>query len=152
MNAHNVEGHLSEIALSMLADGQDALLEPSSHEHLETCEICQGQLADALLEHALVFEAMHSARDQIVVVATTPWGWIAGAAALVLAVRGAPLLEALGRANYVRDVQQLARGLVLLGRSLLAQSSLALGLAAVGGAIALVMVLAMWVAPRSEQA
>lgn len=152
MNAHNAEGHLSEIALSMLADGQDALLERSSHEHLETCETCQGHLADALLEHALVFESMQSAREQIVGVAKTPWGWIASAAALLLAVRGAPLLAALGRANYVRDVQQLARGLVLLGRSLLAQSSPALGLVAVGGAIALVVMLAMWVAPRSEQA
>ena len=152
MNAHNAEGHLSEIALSMFADGQDALLDPSTHEHLAGCDACQQQLADAVLEHAVVAEAMQNARDLIVLPTKTPWAWIGAAAALLLAVRGAPLVEGLGRANYARDVQHVAHGLALLGRSLLAESSLALGLVAVVGAIALVVMLAMWVAPRSEQA
>lgn len=152
MNAHNAEGHLSEIALSMWADGQEALLGPNAHEHLAACDACQRHLADSVVEHAMVGSFMHDARDSIAVPTKTPWAWISGAAVLLLAVRGAPLVDTLSRASYVRDVQHVAHGLALLGRSLLAESPLALGLAAVVGAVALVVMLAMWVAPRSEQA
>lgn len=142
----HVDGHLTEITLSTLADGQD--VDASAHEHLEGCEACQQDLAHAILEHVMVDEAMAAASRPAV--ASAPWSWIAAAAALLLVVRGAPLLETFGRAEYARDLRHLTHGGALFARSLLAQSSLALGLAVVTAATVCVVMLATWVAPRER--
>ncbi|MFO0587230.1 MAG: hypothetical protein U0441_06820 [Polyangiaceae bacterium] len=57
-------GHLSEVALTALADGEDALLSPAMHAHLEGCDACamalgavamrSADLADALRDPATV--------------------------------------------------------------------------------------------------
>ena len=57
-------GHLSEVALTALADGEDALLSSAMHAHLEGCDACamalgavamrSASLADALRDPAMV--------------------------------------------------------------------------------------------------
>lgn len=142
----NADGHLTEITLSTLADGQD--VDASVHEHLEGCEACQHLLAEAILEHATVENIMQTAAKPAAV--QVPWAWIAAAAALLAVVRGAAVAESLGRGELARDLHHLKRGGALVARSLLAQSSLALGLAVVAAAIVLVVMLATWVAPRAR--
>lgn len=50
-------GHLSEIALSAAADGEDALLDAEMHEHLGACDECAMRLGHAALRSADVAEA-----------------------------------------------------------------------------------------------
>jgi hypothetical protein len=45
----DAEGHLSDVALVALADGQDALVPPPSRAHLDACPACLSRLG----EHAL---------------------------------------------------------------------------------------------------
>lgn len=141
-----MSAHLNEIVLSTLADGEE--VPRSTHDHLEGCEACQRLLADAILEHAVVADAL--AAHEAPAAAAAPWGWIAAAAALLLVVRGAAFVESFGRAAYVRDLDHWKRGGTLVVRSLLAQSSMALGLAVVAAAVVLVVMLATWVTPPEQ--
>lgn len=43
-------GHLAELALVALADGQDALVDADARRHVETCEACADRLAALALE------------------------------------------------------------------------------------------------------
>lgn len=56
-------GHLTDVALVALADGQDALVEKEARTHAETCEACAGRLADLALESIAVGEALLAARE-----------------------------------------------------------------------------------------
>lgn len=77
-------GHLSELAASLVADGEGALLPDDLRDHLGACPTCAGLLGDAALlsltARTVVREA-HPAREVVV-----PWRWIAPA--LVLAFLG----------------------------------------------------------------
>jgi anti-sigma factor RsiW len=51
-------GHLSEVALTALADGEEALLDAAMHEHLGSCEACAAQLGEMAMRSARVAEAL----------------------------------------------------------------------------------------------
>ena len=55
-------GHLTDVALVALADGQDDLVEKDARTHADTCEACAGRLADLGLESIAVGEAIALAR------------------------------------------------------------------------------------------
>lgn len=50
-------GHLSEVALSAVADGEEALLDAAMHAHLGACDACALQLGEVALRSAEVAEA-----------------------------------------------------------------------------------------------
>jgi hypothetical protein len=52
----DLEGHLSDVALSALADGVE--LEPGTGAHVERCEACAARLADVALASIEVGEAL----------------------------------------------------------------------------------------------
>lgn len=54
-------GHLSEVALSVMADGEDALLDATMHAHLASCEACAMQLGSVALRAASVAGALSRA-------------------------------------------------------------------------------------------
>ena len=145
------EGHLSEIALSTLADGEDAALAPTSLAHVDECEVCQGRLADAILEHTRVADAMVAVGARVPAPVRTPWAWIAGAAVFALGLRGAELVDAMGRGGVVQHVRHARRASSLVWRGLLAQSSWMVGLCCIAVAVVLVTALAHWVAPPRER-
>lgn len=51
-------GHLSEVALSVAADGEYTLFNSAMHEHLAACEACAAQLGSVALRSADVAEAL----------------------------------------------------------------------------------------------
>lgn len=51
-------GHLSEIALTALADGEEALLDAAMHEHLGACDACAVRLGEAAMRSAHVADAL----------------------------------------------------------------------------------------------
>lgn len=53
-------GHLSEIALAALADGELGLVDPEALLHLDSCDHCSIQLAEAALRSAEVGELLRS--------------------------------------------------------------------------------------------
>lgn len=59
------DGHLSEVAVTALADGQTSLLAEDAHAHLATCDACTVRLGDAALRSvetaALFAEAAQAA-------------------------------------------------------------------------------------------
>lgn len=55
-------GHLTELALVALADGQDAILDADVRAHAGSCEACTARLAELALESLAVGEAMEAAR------------------------------------------------------------------------------------------
>lgn len=69
--AHDVawepSGHLSEVALSVIADGEDALLDAPMHAHIAACEECAIKLGEIALRAADVGEALVSAAAPVVV-------------------------------------------------------------------------------------
>jgi len=51
-------GHLSEIALTALADGEEALLDAAMHGHLGSCEACAVRLGEAAMRSAEVADVL----------------------------------------------------------------------------------------------
>jgi len=51
-------GHLSEVALSVVADGEDALLDAAMRAHLDGCEACALQLGGVAMRAATVATAL----------------------------------------------------------------------------------------------
>ena len=51
-------GHLSEVALSAFADGEDALLDAAMHAHLDDCEACAIELGNVAMRAANVASAL----------------------------------------------------------------------------------------------
>lgn len=82
------EGHLTEIGLSALADGEDALLPADVREHAATCEACGHALHALTRQSVLLTEALRApgpvAQPDAGVVPVpapvagpTPWAWLA---------------------------------------------------------------------------
>jgi hypothetical protein len=59
--AWEASGHLSEVALSVAADGEDALLDAAMHEHLRSCDACGAELGRVALRSAVAAEAFAAA-------------------------------------------------------------------------------------------
>lgn len=51
-------GHLSDVALSAFADGEDALLDAAMHAHLDGCEACAIELGNVAMRSANVASAL----------------------------------------------------------------------------------------------
>lgn len=77
-------GHVSELAASLVADGESALLPDELRDHLGACPTCAGLLGDAALLSLTTRAVVREARPAEAVV--VPWRWIAPA--LVLAFVG----------------------------------------------------------------
>jgi hypothetical protein len=75
-------GHLSEVALSALADGEEELLDAAMHDHLGSCDACAVQLGEMAMRSARVGEAL----------APLGAGARASAPAPVIAVPAAPVI------------------------------------------------------------
>jgi hypothetical protein len=118
--------HVSELALTSIADGQESIVEAGAVEHAETCEWCAGRLGRiALLSeavgHAVVGMRSTSSRAPSRAMAGA---WRALAAGLTVALlAGLPALSHLGRfaayamAFFKRGVPVLARGGFALANS-----------------------------------
>jgi hypothetical protein len=86
------DGHLTEIARTALADGQEAIVPPDAVAHLTTCASCMHALGDAALlsSHvADVIAAMSPERTPISSRVTAPFPVAAIAAAILVAALGA---------------------------------------------------------------
>lgn len=87
------DAHLSEVALTALADGEDAIVPERAHLHLAECEHCArklGQLAVLSFEAGAALVAMEAAREAEALSRPRPKLPIfAMAAALIVAVIGA---------------------------------------------------------------
>ncbi len=59
--AWEASGHLSEVALSVLADGEDALLSAAMHAHFASCEACAMKLGRVAMRAADVAGALSGA-------------------------------------------------------------------------------------------
>jgi hypothetical protein len=146
--------HVSELALTALADGQEAILARDAIEHTEACEWCAGRLGRAALLSAAVGQAVALAKPHEATspsraparVQPKPWSALVlgVAAALLAALPSLPhlasnVLEALsfGRAFSTHGVPVLVRGGFVLANS--EGASRALALATVVSAALLVM-------------
>ena len=89
-------GHLTDLALVALADGQDALVDADARAHVDGCEACAGRLADLALESIAAGEVMMAAR------APRKLPIPAVAVAIVLAVLG--VIPSLLEPGWVSDI------------------------------------------------
>lgn len=55
-------GHLSEVALSAAADGEDTLLDAEMHAHLDACDACMTALGTVAMRAAMVTETFAEAK------------------------------------------------------------------------------------------
>src|SRR5262249_20594489 len=92
MNRHDVlekeivwdeSGHLSEVAKSALADGQDAILPPDALRHFSLCQLCVQSVGEAALLSAQLSAALRAERPERAAQRSLPW--IPIAAALTIA-------------------------------------------------------------------
>jgi hypothetical protein len=118
--------HLSEVALSCIADGQD-VLDPVARVHAESCAECTLRVGAMALESHDVGAALRLARELSVRSAKAAHGFptaLVAAAVVVAAACGAPaLMDALPRAvtwlfAVPRTVPILATSLVALSKGL----------------------------------
>ncbi|MEO8801301.1 MAG: hypothetical protein ABI551_25640 [Polyangiaceae bacterium] len=79
--------HLSEIALTALGDGQDAIVAERARDHGVTCEACAARLGRAAIVSMQVGEALR-APVPVALAVRVPVPWLAIIAALLLAVLG----------------------------------------------------------------
>ena len=79
--------HLSEIALTALGDGQDAIVPERARAHASTCEACATQLGRAAIVSMQVGEALR-APAPVVIAERVPVPWLAIVIASVLAALG----------------------------------------------------------------
>jgi len=116
-------GHLSDVALTAIGDGQESIVETSALEHSESCERCAGRLGRTALLSLSVGAALTLATPSAV---RSPSGppWVALAFGLGVAlVAAVPALPQLGPlASYAmalatRGLPVLARGGFELARS-----------------------------------
>ncbi|MDB4997100.1 MAG: hypothetical protein JWM74_4532 [Myxococcaceae bacterium] len=86
------EGHLTEIARTAIADGQDAIVPPDAVAHLTTCASCMHAMGDAALLSSHVAEVIASMSPDAAPIssrAAAPFPVAAIAAAVVVAALGA---------------------------------------------------------------
>lgn len=100
------DGHVSDVVVDSLADGQDEIVDASAREHVDVCELCAGRLGEAVLMAMSVGEAM----ERAVGVRAKPWP------IPVVAVLAAVVLAALGTLPTLADlaarVAELSRAVV----------------------------------------
>jgi hypothetical protein len=113
--------HVSELALTALADGQDPILPSDAIDHAGTCEWCAGRLGRAALLSSAMGEAIEQVRPSRAPSKAVPSPWRALALGVTVAVLAAiPSLPglvsgALGLVSYGREftahgVPVLAKG------------------------------------------
>jgi hypothetical protein len=117
-------GHLSDLALVALADGQDAIVDADARAHADSCEACAGKLADLALQSVAVGEAMMSARTRRLPARAVLF-------AIALAVVG--IVPSLLEGNWVSDIATAPHRLMAFADAL-AQLVRAFGHAPVGTA------------------
>lgn len=128
------DGHLSEVAVTALADGQTSLLAEDAHAHLATCDACTVRLGDAALRSvetaALFAEAAQAAPSSAPSsVRARPFPLLPITLGLVVAMVSAlPLLSAVpGKlASAIGAIPEIlspafARSAALLARALAAE-------------------------------
>jgi hypothetical protein len=121
MNRHDVlekelvwdeEGHLSEVAKSALADGQDAILPADALTHFSLCQPCAESVGEAALLSAQLSAALAAER---VPERAQPWVPI-GAALVIAALSAVPMLS--GARLWLSMIGSfVAHGLRLLGHA-----------------------------------
>lgn len=82
--------HASEVALTALADGEEALLSEALCQHVQGCEDCASRFGAQALRVVVTAEAVAAARgvavqeELVVLPAPTPWGALGFATVLAL--------------------------------------------------------------------
>ncbi len=115
-------GHVSDLAISLLADGEDELLSPEVREHVDDCVECLDRLTDATLMAVRLQEGLermsaHAAAREMVPF-RFPW----------LAVACGVALAALGAWPGILRVRTLLDGLMSLENGLALIRSVRMGL------------------------
>jgi hypothetical protein len=144
--------HVSELALTSIADGQTAIVDPRAVEHADACEWCAGRLGRAALLSEAVGSAVGAVRPAssraVAKVAPRPWRALAAGTA-VAALAGLPGLAHFGsfvayvQAFCTRGVPVIARGGFALATSETVTSALP---AATLAASALLVVMGLMIA------
>jgi hypothetical protein len=148
--------HVSDLGLTALADGQDALLPEDASEHVDSCELCAGRLGRIALVSSAVGEAVRGAElasagqaerrpsSRPTATARPSWalafGVVVAFVATIPTAHG-PLPSASGAAHIIKV---LLRGGVALARS----DTLARGLPAATLAAAALLGLMGWTVAR----
>jgi len=120
MNRHVLEkelvwdesGHLSDIAKSALADGQDEILPPDALAHFSSCQPCAENVGEAALLSAEFGAALAAERA-----AERSLPWVPIAAALAIAAISAIPRLSMASAWLAMTGQFVAHALRLLGRA-----------------------------------
>ena len=81
------DGHLSDIALAALGDGQDAIMPEKARDHATTCESCAALMGHAAMLSSELGDAMR-ARVPIQAAERVPVPWLAIIGALFVAAAG----------------------------------------------------------------
>lgn len=144
-------GHLTETALSALADGRNDVLSNEGAAHLQECDACQMRFADAVAEHVAVGRAMEALPAASEEGAKVPWGWMAVAVTTLVVVRAPAVVSSLADGSWMRDLERAAHVASLVGWSLCVERTLGIGIVSVGLAALVVVALGTWMAPRPEK-
>lgn len=145
----NAEGHLTELLLSALADGQHDALSSEAATHLEACDVCQGRFADAIVEHEAIDRAMEALPSDAAV--KVPWAWIAASFAALVVIRAPAAVSSFTDGSWMRDVERTGHVVSLVGWSLCDERSMVASVVSVGLSVLVVAALAAWMAPRPEK-
>jgi hypothetical protein len=141
--------HVSDLGLTALADGQDAVLGEGAVEHVESCDLCMGRLGRIALVSSAVGEAVRGAGPGLAPAASRPsWALALGVAvALFAAIPTAHgvLRSASGVAHTIKVL--LRSGVVLARSDALARGLPVATLAAAALLVVMGWTVARWVAP-----
>lgn len=144
--------HVSELALTAIADGQEAIVTRDAVAHVDACEWCGGRLGRAALLSSAVGVAVAAAKParsgstSVVRAGSRPWGALAMgvAVALLAALPSLPHLAAhlgdllaFGKEFSSHGLPVLVRGGVALASS--ESAARALSMATVASSVLLVM-------------
>jgi len=81
------DGHLSEIAIAALGDGQDAIVPEKARDHALSCESCAAQMGHAAMLSSELGQAMR-APIPVLAVERVPVPWLAIVGAIFVAAVG----------------------------------------------------------------
>jgi hypothetical protein len=118
--------HVSELGLTSIADGQEAIVDPAAIEHAHVCEWCAGRLGRVALLSEAVGQAVQEVRpvSSRAPVRAAAGAWRALTAGIAVAfLAGLPVLAHVGwfvayaRTFFSRGVPVLARDGVALAQS-----------------------------------
>ena len=105
-------GHVSELAASLVADGESALLPDELRDHLAACPTCAGLLGEAALLSLSARAVVREARPANVA-STVPWRWIAPALVLafVSAMPSAAVSIISEQTSFLSNARVVLRGI-----------------------------------------